>query len=113
MLKFLFYFIVLLLLIAGAGLAAWFIYESVSHRHGKHRGKRHRRHHRPATTSWLPIDTFHETQRETRHVLLWVDGDARFGFYDDAAASWRGQPGDPDEPIDPTHWMPLPRPPAS
>ena len=114
MLTFLSNFFLLLVFLAGAGLVGWLVVRFLRHGHGRHRGRRRHRTVKQAMTSWLPIATFHDTEPETARVLLWADGEARFGRYDESCACWREQAdGDRCEPIHPTHWMPLPRPPGS
>lgn len=114
MLNFLSNFLLLLVALVAAVLIGWFVVRSLRQSHGRHRGRRHHHSLKLATTTWLPIDTFDETEPAAQHVLLWVDGEARFGFYDHRSSVWREQAeGDRSGTIHPTHWMPLPRPPGS
>lgn len=62
---------------------------------------------------WKPIDT--APLDHCRDVLLFGDGDSFdlcmfVGFWDNDAKKWC--PFDGNESVQPTHWMPLPRPPA-
>jgi hypothetical protein len=62
---------------------------------------------------WQPIET---APKDGTAVLLWLSGDAAFfdwmvvGSYDGDDAGWND--GITMFRLEPTHWMPLPRPPS-
>lgn len=58
-------------------------------------------------SEWQPISTAPKAER----VLVWGNGPVRFGYLD-ALDNWRATHHGPLRSA-PTHWMPLPEPPAS
>ena len=56
-------------------------------------------------TDWHPIDTAPKGVL----VLVWGNGPVRFGYLDELG-NWRARHRGPI--TDPTHWMPIPEPPA-
>jgi hypothetical protein len=56
-----------------------------------------------ARNRWQPIDT---APQDGTRVLLWAEGKCRVG-------NWIYYPADANNPVAPTHWMPLPEPPSA
>ena len=51
---------------------------------------------------WMPIET---APQDGTRVLLWAESKCRVGY-------WVYYPADAQNPVAPTHWMPLPPPPT-